>query len=208
MIIPSHFITAIIAVAIVLGFILSRKIKRRSKDKNSIISWYNHLIDQYLSINQNVADQLNEKIELAEKYNDQDSLKRLQKRFEDTARISNSIEKKLNSLKANIEAKRFNGVSFDALFNDLKVTESYVAELTNIATKNNNSGYGYWSLTSHKEPKNDIPWKSSRFFSSCNTKEMLTKKYRELAKIYHPDNTTTGNTESFKKLKAEYDEYF
>ncbi|MFV0362701.1 MAG: hypothetical protein ACK5LL_06385 [Suipraeoptans sp.] len=129
------------------------------------------------------------------------------------------MEKKLDSLKANIKVKRFNGASFDTLFTDLKIVEGYVAELANIATlihginpnnRSNDFGYEYKSFTTHTESKkemNEKPWKSSRFFDSCVSKENLVKKYRELAKIYHPDNATTGNIEIFKNFKAEYDEY-
>ena len=211
-----YFMVAIIFAVVVAGFVLSNKMKRRSKDKHSIISWYNHLIDQYVSIYENVADQFNQKIERAEKYNDQDCLKRLQKLYDDTVRIAENVEKKLDSLNTSIVDKKFNGTPFDVLFNDLKVVESYIAELANIATlirsihpvnRGSSSGYEYESFTSYTEPKNKKPWKSSRFFASCNLKKDLIKKYRELAKIYHPDNTTTGNTESFKSLKAEYDEY-
>lgn len=73
--------------------------------------------------------------------------------------------------------------------------------------RSNDVGYDYESFTSHTEPKNEKPWKSSRFYASCNSKEGLTEKYCELAKIYHPDNTTTGNAESFINLKDEYDKY-
>lgn len=53
----------------------------------------------------------------------------------------------------------------------------------------------------------NMPYQNSMFFSSCKTKEDLVKKYRELAKIYHPDNMATGNIENFRKLQAEYDLY-
>lgn len=54
---------------------------------------------------------------------------------------------------------------------------------------------------------NNMPWNNSIYFASCNTKEEMTKKYRELAKVYHPDNRKTGNIESFRELKAKYDKY-
>ncbi|MFT4144389.1 MAG: hypothetical protein QM644_08010 [Mobilitalea sp.] len=211
-----YLMTAAVTIIIVAGYISANKMKKKAKDKYSIISWYNHMIDQYVSIYQNFAEQYNEKVEIAEKYSDTDTLKRLHKLYDDTVRISERVEKKLDSLKSNIAENNFIGISFDTLFNDLKIVESYVAEFANIATlirsihpvnSFKDFGYEYERLTSHIEPANDNPWKASRFYSSCNTKEDLTKKYRELAKIYHPDNTTTGNEDSFKKLKAEYDIY-
>ena len=211
-----YLMTAVVTIIIVAGYILANKMKKKAKDKYSIISWYNHMIDQYVSIYQNFEEQYNEKVEIAEKYSDTDTLKSLHKLYDDMVRFSESVEKKLDSLKSNIAENNFIGISFDTLFNDLKIVESYVAEFANIATLIrsihpvnglNDSGYEYERLTSGIEPANVNPWKASRFFSSCNTKEDLIKKYRELAKIYHPDNTTTGNEDSFKKLKAEYDIY-
>ena len=211
-----YFMTVIITIIVIVGLILLNKIKKKAKDKHSIISWYNHLIDQYISIYETLAEQFNEKIELAEKYKDWDSSKRLNKLYDDTVRTSENIEKKLSSLKTSIADKKFNGVSFTSLYNDLKVVESYVAEIANIATlvrsihpvnRSNNFGYEYEKFTSHADPRNNKPWKSSRFFASCESKEDLIKKYRQLAKIYHPDNATTGNADSFKRLKDEYDEY-
>lgn len=46
---------------------------------------------------------------------------------------------------------------------------------------------------------------ASDFFSGCNTKEETEKVYRNLAKIYHPDNST-GVNEMFQKINEEYQE--
>lgn len=211
-----YIIVVIIFVFAVIGLVFLSKMKRKSKDRHSIYSWYNHLIDQYVSIYENVADQHDKKIELANKYKDHDSIKRLNKLYDNTVRTSENVEKKLNSLETINAEKKFTGVSFDTLFNDLKIVEGYIAELANIATlirsihpvnSGRSSGYGDESFASYTGSKDKKPWKSSRFFASCNSKENLTKKYRELVKIYHPDNITTGNVENFRSLKAEYDEY-
>ena len=72
--------------------------------------------------------------------------------------------------------------------------------------RSNSSGYEYESFTSYEKPNNEKPnnekpWKSSSFYASSNSIEGLTKKYCELSKIYHPDNITTRNAESFINLK-------
>lgn len=43
----------------------------------------------------------------------------------------------------------------------------------------------------------------TRFFDSCTTLEEVKKKYRDLAKLYHPDKG--GDLETMQKLNAEYD---
>lgn len=44
----------------------------------------------------------------------------------------------------------------------------------------------------------------STFFSGCHTIEQLEKRYKSLCKVYHPD-TQTGEEETFKRIKTEYD---
>lgn len=216
MTITKDMITVIIAVVVILGFVLCCKVKRRSRDKHCFTSWYNHLSDQYHNIFQNVADNFSNKIVLAEEYKDQNSLRRLQNLYDDTVRMAERIEKKLNSLKINVVDIKFAGVPFDTVFNELKVVEGYIVELAYIATlilnihpvnRNYSSEYEDEGFTSKQKTENDKLLKTSRFFSSCNTKDEIKKKYKELAKIYHPDNIVTGSVDSFKQLKAEYDEY-
>ena len=42
------------------------------------------------------------------------------------------------------------------------------------------------------------------FFTGCDTIEDLEKRYRSLAKVYHPD-MPTGNKEIFQKMQEEYE---
>lgn len=211
-----YLIGAVVIGLLIAGVVMSGNAKRKAKERSSIISWHNHLIDQFISVFEDTAEQYNEKIDLAKKYGDKDAEKRLHKLYGDITRTSENIESKVSFLKSTIEGKCFKSTSTDSLFQELKIIESYIAEMANISAlirslhpvnRNNNSyTYDYEKFIS-KEPNQTKPWKSSRFFSSCNTKEDLTKKYRELAKIYHPDNAVTGNVESFRQLKTEYDEY-
>lgn len=208
------FMINVLIMIFIIGFLLSCKVKRKVKGRNSIISWYNSLLDQYVSFYQKAADQYEEKLELAEKYIDSGNLNRLHKLYGDTVRTAENIEKKLNDIKEGITDKDFANVT--DLFVELKVVESYIAELADIAalirsihpaSTSSDFEYEYERFTYHTEQKSARPSKSSSFFASCKSKEELTQKYRELAKFYHPDNAFTGNEDSFKKLKNEYDEY-
>lgn len=53
----------------------------------------------------------------------------------------------------------------------------------------------------------DLPWKDSKYFGCCKNRDEFTKRYREYAKIYHPDNGLTGEESMFRNIKAEYDQY-
>ena len=44
-----------------------------------------------------------------------------------------------------------------------------------------------------------------KFFSTCKTIQELKTIFRELVKVYHPDNQITGNLETMKELNLEYE---
>lgn len=54
-----------------------------------------------------------------------------------------------------------------------------------------------------KATKSDTSKKQS-FFTGCNNKETLDKRYKSLCKVYHPD-IQSGDEETFKAVKMEYD---
>ena len=47
----------------------------------------------------------------------------------------------------------------------------------------------------------------TKYFTGVKTIEELRKKYRELLKLYHPDNTN-GSVEVTQEINAEYDRLF
>jgi hypothetical protein len=44
-----------------------------------------------------------------------------------------------------------------------------------------------------------------KFFSNCKTIQELKNHFRELVKIYHPDNRITGELQTMKALNLEYE---
>lgn len=46
----------------------------------------------------------------------------------------------------------------------------------------------------------------NKYFNNINTLEELRKQYKELLKLYHPDNG--GNLETMQEINAEYDQMF
>jgi len=64
--------------------------------------------------------------------------------------------------------------------------------------------------TDDKREKEGSTQKRSRgvrsvYFNGCDTKEELTARYKQLAKVFHTDNAN-GDKDSFIRLKKEYDE--
>ena len=45
-----------------------------------------------------------------------------------------------------------------------------------------------------------------KYFRGCTSKQEVKRRFRELSKMYHPDNPNTGNAGIFVEIKAEYDE--
>lgn len=208
-------IAAIILVLFIFGAVIIHNIKKTIKEKRSAIVWYNTLIDHHATVHNNIAEQYKEKINLANKYNDLQTAVRLQKLVCDAERSTANFERQQGILLEDIHAQKYHGSSYADMLNHFKLAESYLAELANIAMLLSSihpaNRTGQWNEeerngeTQYKSGKKTL--EGSMFFSNCKTPEEITKKYRELAKIYHPDNTVTGNEDYFKKLKAEYDEY-
>lgn len=46
-----------------------------------------------------------------------------------------------------------------------------------------------------------------KYFNNVNTLEELRKQYKELLKMYHPDNPN-GSTKATQEINAEYDGLF
>ena len=51
---------------------------------------------------------------------------------------------------------------------------------------------------------NDNKTDEYMFFKDCNDAESLQKRYRDLIKIYHPDQSN-GSTDAFKQIQEEYE---
>jgi hypothetical protein len=52
--------------------------------------------------------------------------------------------------------------------------------------------------------KYDLPWRTFGLDSKTASTEDVKSAYRELSKIYHPDNSETGNAEVFNRLTIFY----
>lgn len=59
-------------------------------------------------------------------------------------------------------------------------------------------------LTDRLSEELQNPAGSSIFFAGCDSLEKLEKRYKSLCKTYHPD-MGDGDTETFQKMKAEYE---
>lgn len=68
-----------------------------------------------------------------------------------------------------------------------------LAYLEEVAKQNNNSTNNVSSIKSS----------TTEYFTGCDTRESLSKRYRDLCKVYHPD-MGNGSSEIFNKIQDEY----
>lgn len=60
---------------------------------------------------------------------------------------------------------------------------------------------GYGAKLKERQEKAEF---ESEFFNGCDNMESLTKRYRDLVKVYHPDQGN-GSPEIFSKIQSDYD---
>lgn len=77
-------------------------------------------------------------------------------------------------------------------------------------SQNNNQYGGYQQQNqqrqSYQQHSNSDNFQSvDSYFTGCNSIEEVEKRYKALAKVFHPDSQT-GNDASFKQLQASYEE--
>lgn len=59
-----------------------------------------------------------------------------------------------------------------------------------------------YGATRKNVPKNNVV-KGEMFFSGVESKQSLKKRYKDLIKIYHPDNLD-GDTDTIQEINSEY----
>lgn len=63
---------------------------------------------------------------------------------------------------------------------------------------------GYGCINGINIFKYDLPWKTFNLDPQHSTDEEVKSAYRELCKIYHPDNSETGDAQIFDRLATFY----
>ena len=69
--------------------------------------------------------------------------------------------------------------------------------------------FDQWYASRHQQAQYETPKSAAgnnsrlEYFSGCNNRESLKKRYYQLSKIYHPD-ANGGSREIFEKITAEY----
>lgn len=73
------------------------------------------------------------------------------------------------------------------------------------ARDNRTSDYTKNTYSSGTSSTRLTPFQKSKYYKDCTNEEELKDKYRDLVKLYHPDNNG-GNAELFVQINNEYEE--
>lgn len=210
---PIRTVGITLIVLLIVVRIAKKRIKEQQKRQTAIVGWYNHLIDQFDYWRKEAQKIIDRKVDLAKERNDSDAFEKLHTL---TQKASAAMDRGFDTLEE-ISRLGIEGIKKarpEDIEEKLKLADSYLREFIdnikiihslNIGVADSYEGYEYESWTDSSTGKSASRG-ISRFFNQCTNRTELKRKFRELSKIYHPDNQTSGNAEVFKQIKAEYDE--
>ena len=169
---------------------------KRIKKKNAYINYYNSLVECMAKINSEysfTAERLRSRIALS---NDDYAREQFLYVVDEYKKLERDVLDKLWQIKKIV------------MTNDPKAEEMMKSinmdfcKLTDIIHKFDNIKIN----TVKSKPKEaQMVIKSNEYFSDCDTKDKLIKRYKALCKVFHPDNQA-GNADIYMHIKEEYED--
>lgn len=164
---------------------------------NELINRYNNIRDTFILASQ-------EKRESILKCEDTESLERLGEIMQGFDMSAGDAEDMINSIKDELHEGRAPLDRYRKLSNDIEMMEQQMQDMKGIMPTEHEHDWN-----AGKEGRSNIQAASDdgidSYFHGCNTKEELTKRYRALCKVFHPD-AATGDTDEFRKLQEAYED--
>lgn len=169
---------------------------KRIKKKNAYINYYNSLVECMAKINSEysfTAEKLRSRIALS---NDDYAREQFLYVVDEYKKLERDVLDKLWQIKKTV------------MTNDPKAEEMMKSinmdfcKLTDIIHKFDNIKIN----TAKSKPKEtQMVIKTNEYFSDCDTKDKLIKRYKALCKVFHPDNQA-GNADIYMHIKEEYED--
>jgi hypothetical protein len=174
------------------GWVQNAAVTGSSDEINSVIEEYNYSS----GIVQSNFD--NMEILLKEKPGDPSEFQQLVKEFNKIASTAKAVSMKLQkSDQLSQEELYVLQASLSQCCSSMRSLKdkqtAYMSDLAKMGNKQTNTTYSSGSSTT-----------GSEYFAGCDTRESLSKRYRDLCKVYHPD-MGNGSSEIFNKIQIEYD---
>lgn len=168
---------------------------------------FNKYATEYNTLRQQFANQYNVKITEAQTISDIQMIKELLSYNEDFDKYSAVLKQKLENIRGMVNSRQIEHVE-DELLNLDEFYSKLQLLLSNISyASSSNDDFSRWFEQEENKEEYTNTSKTSdnfSFFEGCRTKTEAGKRYRALAKAFHPD-TGCGDENMFNKMKEEYD---
>lgn len=185
-----------------------------SKNKNytSETTYINDLSNELTNIAQNLVtsyEEVFEDVNSLQSKMKQKKLKASEKDLNTINQIIDQFNQKCSDFRANFKilSENVNEATISSIFErcnelliDLKILRNQlVNQYTHLEQQQNYENTSNRSNQADKQSSTFDP----TLFAGCNSKESLTKRYKNLMKTFHPDNAD-GDTEMTQKIKETY----
>lgn len=168
---------------------------------------FNKYATEYNTLRQQFANQYNVKIAEAQTISDMQMIKELLLYNEDFDKYSAVLNQRLENIRGILNSGQAKHVenellSLDEFYSKLKLL---LSNLSYVSSGNDDFSKWFEQEEDKEEYINTSKDSGSlSFFEGCKTKTEADKRYRALAKAFHPD-TGCGDEIMFTKMKEEYD---
>ena len=205
-------IIVVIAIAALGEEISARKSNKtysQNTDFNEIeraCNLFNRYVIEYNNLQQQFVNQYNVKIAEAQTIGDMQMMKELLSYNEDFDKYSAVLNRWIGNIRGMLNSGQAKYVenelsNLDEFYSKLRLLLSNLSYVSS-----SNDDFSKWfEQKEKKEYKNASNVSGGlSFFEGCKTKAEADKRYRALAKAFHPD-TGCGDETMFNKMKEEYD---
>lgn len=168
---------------------------------------FNEYITEYNNLQQQFTNQYNVKIAEAQTISDIQMIKEILLYNEDFDKYSAVLNQRLENIRGILNSGQAKHVenellSLDEFYSKLKLL---LSNLSYVSSGNDDFSKWFEQEEDKEEYINTSKDSGSlSFFEGCKTKTEADKRYRALAKAFHPD-TGCGDEIMFTKMKEEYD---
>lgn len=175
-------------------------------DIERVCNLFNRYVTEYNNLQQQFTNQYNVKIAEAQTISDIQMMKELLSYNEDFDKYSAVLNQRLENIRGMVNDKQTKHVedelsNLDEFYSKLKLL------MSNLSYVSSNDDFSRWFEQEENKEEYTNTSKTSdsfSFFEGCKTKTEADKRYRALAKAFHPD-TGCGDETMFNKMKEEYD---
>lgn len=208
--ISSAYIYVFCGIVVIIAFIAIKALPKRKTESGSkgpknlqqYINAVNEMINRYNNLRSVYPLVSEEKRELILKCEDTDSLERLADRMDNFDRAAAGAGSGIEEIKDMLHDGKVPMDLYHSLEDDITFMEQYLKEIKDIEPVKTEHDWDAGTDSASKETgKEDA---AASYFSGCATEGELTKRYRALCKVFHPDSTT-GDTGTFRNLQDAYE---